>query len=204
MNIIRKLVCIAVLIGFGVITAQAQVRIGVIDYKKVVAGYWKTKEATVALKDRREDLLKELKGLGEDIKKGEDDYKKALEEANDQGVSGAERDKRKTTAESKLKSISDLKDRYREFDRNASANLNEQAQRMSERIDEKIRAVIAAHAKSNGLTLVLDVTARGQENRLLVVYSNGENDITDTIIEQLNSDAPADSSKSTGAKPDKK
>lgn len=184
--------------------AQAQTRIGIVDYKKVVAGYWKTKEATAALKDRREDLLKELKGLGEDIKKGEDEYRKLSDDANDQAVSAEERDKRKKAAETKLKSISELKERAREFDRNASANLNEQAQRMSERIDERIRAVVSARAKSAGFALVLDTAARSADNRPVVVYNNGENDITDGVIEQLNADAPPDALKKDEKKEEKK
>lgn len=203
-KMIRRTVWLLALTGLCAFSAQAQMRIGIVDYTKVVAGYWKTKEATTALKERREDLLKELKGLGENIKKGEEDYKKLLEETNDQAVSAAERDKRKSSAEAKLKSVSEDKERFREFDRNASANLKEQAQRMNERLDEKIRAVIASRAKSAGYALVLDSTARTAENRLVVAYTNGENDITESVLEQLNADAPADATKGTDTKSEKK
>jgi Skp family chaperone for outer membrane proteins len=191
-NMIGRTICILLLVSGCALTAQAQTRIGIVDYKKVVAGYWKTKEATSALKDRREDLLKELKGLGDNIKKGEEEYRDLSDKANDQAVSSEERDKKKKEAEAKLKAISEMKERARDFDRNASANLNEQAQRMSERIDERIRAVVSARAKTAGYTLVLDVAARSAENRPVVLFTNGENDITDGVIEQLNADAPPD------------
>lgn len=194
-KLIGKLALLIALTGFLGFSAQAQTRIGVVDYKKIMSGYWKTKEATAALKDRREDLLKELKGLSDQIKKGEDDFKDLNEKANDPAISADEKDKRKQSAEGKLKEISELKDRAREFDRNASANLNEQAQRMSERIDEKIRAVIASKAKSAGYALVFDTTARSADNRPVVAYSSGENDMTEGVIEQLNADAPADPAK---------
>lgn len=194
-NIICKAILTLALSGLFAFTATAQSRIGIVDYKKVIAGYWKTKEATAALKERREDLVKELKGLGDEIKKGEEEYRKLSDDANDQAVSTEEREKRKKEAETKLKSISDLKERAREFDRNASANLNEQAQRMNERINERINAVVAARAKTAGLTLVLDTAARSVENRSIVVYSNGENDITEAVLEQLNADAPPEAAK---------
>lgn len=202
-KMIRRTIWALVLAGTAAFTAQAQTRIGIVDYKKVVAGYWKTKEATTALKERREDLLKELKGLGEDIKKGEEDYKKLIEDANDPGVSAEEREKRKSSAETKLKSISEMKDRAREFDRNASANLNEQAARMSDRIDEKVRTVVTARAKSAGYGLVLDITSRSADNRPVVLYNNGDNDMTEGVLEQLNSDAPAEPAKGSEAKPEK-
>jgi len=194
-NMTRGMILAVVLSGLCAFTAQAQTRIGIVDYKKVIGGYWKTKEATAALKDRREDLLKELKGLGDQIKTGEEDYRRLSDEANDPLVSAEERDKRKQAAEAKLKAISEMKDRAREFDRNASANLNEQAQRMSERIDERIRAVVAARAKTAGYSLVLDTAALSKDNRPVVVFASGENDITDGVLEQLNADAPPETAK---------
>ena len=192
------------LAGFAGIGAQAQTRIATIDGKKLVNGFWKTKEAMAALKDRKDDLIKELKGLSEDIKKGEDEYKKLIEDANDQAVSPEERDKRKKAAETKLKTISELKDRAREFDRNASANLNEQAQRMSERIDERIHTAVGAQAKSAGYALVFDIAARGAEGKPVVSYANEENDLTQAVLKQINADAPPDAAKPEAKKEEKK
>ena len=204
-KLIGRLILTVAFAGFCGVRAQAQTRIATVDGKKVTTGYWKTKEAMTALKDRREDLLKELKGLADEVKKGEEEYKKLLENANDQAVSPEERDKRKKAAETKLKTIGELKTRAGEFDRNASANLNEQAQRMSERIDEKVREAVAARARSAGYSLVLDVAARGLENKPVVVYAkeNNPDDLTQTVLELLNSDAQAETSKPV-AKPEEK
>lgn len=194
-KLIGKLILAVVAAGLCAATATAQTRIATVDGKKLVNGYWKTKEATAALKDRREDLLKELKGLSDEIKKSEDEYKKLMEEAGDPAVSGSERDKRKAGAEAKLKSITELKERAREFDRNASATLNEQAQRMADRIDEKIKATVTARAKTAGYALVFDSSARAAENKLVVVYATEDNDLTASVLEQLNSDAPPETAK---------
>src|ERR1041384_2143118 len=102
-KLIQRTILATLLAGFCAGGAQAQTRIATIDGKKVTNGYWKTKEALNALKDRREDLLKEIKNLTEDIKKGEEEYKKLLEDANDQAISTEEREKRKKAAETKLK-----------------------------------------------------------------------------------------------------
>jgi Skp family chaperone for outer membrane proteins len=194
-NKLRITILAVALTGLCAFTAPAQTRIGIVDYKKAISGYWRTKEATALLKESREEKLKELKGLGDQIKTGEDDYRRLSEEANDPLISAEERDKRKLAAEARLKAISEMKERAREFDRNASGYLNEQAQRMSERIDERIRAVVAAKAKTAGYTLVLDTAALSKDNRPVVVYTNGENDITDSVLQQLNADAPPETAK---------
>jgi Skp family chaperone for outer membrane proteins len=194
-NKLRVTILAVVLSGLCAFTAQAQTRIGIVDYKKAISGYWRTKEATALLKESREEKLKELKGLGDQIKTGEDDYRRLSEEANDPLISAEERDKRKLAAEARLKAISEMKERARDFDQKASAYLNDQAQRMSERIDERIRAVVAAKAKTAGYTLVLDTAALSRENRPVVVYTSGENDITDSVLQQLNADAPPETAK---------
>lgn len=201
-KLIGRLILAMALAGFCAAGAQAQTRIATIDGKKVTNGYWKTKEALAALKDRREDLLKELKDVTDDIKKGEEEYKKLIEDANDQAISTEEREKRKKAAETKLKSIGEMKTRATEFDRTASSQLNELAQRMAERIDEKVRAVVAARAKSAGYALVLDTAAKGVENKPLVAYANDDNDLTQAVLDQLNSDAPAETK--SGAKAEDK
>lgn len=194
-KLIVRTVLVLALAGLGGLTAPAQTRIATVDFKKAVNGYWKTKEATLALKDRREDLLKELKGLSDDIKKAEEEYKKLVDDANDAAISAGEKEKRKLAAEAKLKSITELKERAREFDRNASATLNEQAQRMADRIDEKIRATVSARAKASGYGLVFDTSARGLEQKQVVVYASDDNDLTAAVLEQLNSDAPPETTK---------
>lgn len=138
-KLISRTVLALALAGFCAGTAHAQTRIATVDVKVSSTGIGRRRKPRPPSRIAREDLLKELKGLGDDIKKAEDEYKKLIEEANDQAVSPEERDKRKKSAETKLKTIGELKERARDFDRNASAQLNQQAERMAERIDEKIR-----------------------------------------------------------------
>jgi hypothetical protein len=48
-----------------------------------------------------------------------------------------------------------------------------------------------AMAKKQGYTLVLDRTALTMTGNPLVLYTSGENDLTEPLIKQLNSTAPA-------------
>lgn len=198
-KLIGRMVLTMALAGFYCVGAQAQTRIATVDGKKVTSGYWKTKEARSALQEREKDLSKELDELKIGIKKGQDEYKKLLEDANDQAVSPEERDKRKKAAETKLKSVAQLNDQAAEFLRSAQASLKELEQRMAERIDEKVRTAVSARAKSGGYALVLDTAARG-----VILYASEDNDLTQTVLSQLNSDAPADSGKSGAQTEEKK
>ena len=165
------------------------------DLGKIFDGYWKTKQAEAALKDRATDLEKEHKGMMDDYKKGNEEYQKLLTDANDQAVSTEEREKRKKSAETKLKQMKDLQETIAQFERQARTTLDEQRMRMRNNILDEIRKVINSKAKSLSYAFVLDVSAESAKNTPMVLYSSGDNDITDVVVQQLNLTAPTDTTK---------
>jgi outer membrane protein len=193
--LLRKLVLATVLGAVLTGSAWAQTRIATVDLRKLFEGYWKTKQADAALKDRAAEYDKEYKGMRDDYQKTKDEYQKLLGEANDQAVSAEERERRKQAAETKLRGIKDQEETMVAFERQARTTLEEQKRRMRDKILDEIRAVIVARAKSAGYGLVLDTAAETPNATSVVVFSSGENDLTAAVLEQLNLNAPPDSSK---------
>ena len=175
--------------------ALADTKIGTVDLRKLFDNYWKTKTAQAAIQERAAQLDKDDKGMKEDLKKGSDDYQKLLSQINDQGISTDERERRKQTADDKLKQLQGSKTAIEQFERQAQSTLSEQRQRMRENILGEIKLAINAKAKTDGYSLVLDSAAETVNGTLTVVYTNGENDLTDIILAQLNAGAPIDMSK---------
>ena len=192
----------ALLAGVLTVPAWAQTRIATVDLRKLFDGYWKTKQADSALKDRANDLDKEYKGLRDDYQKLKEEYQKLLADANDQAVSAEERGKRKQAAEAKLKSIKDTEDTVVQFERQARTTLDEQRRRMRDNILTEIRTVVNAKAKSAGFALVVDTAAESGNGTPIVVYTSGENDLTDGVLTQLNAGAPVEIPKPAEKKRD--
>jgi outer membrane protein len=190
---IKKLKVIAWMLTFAAIaaSASAQNRIAIVDLRKVFDEYYKTKAADATLKDRAGDLEKERKALTDQYQKLTEDYKKALDGANDQAVSADEREKRKKTAESKLIEIKELEQNLTQFDRQSRTTLEEQQRRMRDNILTEIKNVINTKAKSGSYSLVVDTAAETINKTPVVMYTNGENDLTVAVLAQLNSGAPA-------------
>ena len=176
-------------------SALAQTKIGTVDLRKLFDSYWKTKTAQAAIQERAAQLDKDDKGMKEDLKKGSDDYQKLLLQVNDQGISTDERERRKSAADEKLKQLQGSKTAIEQFERQAQATLGEQRQRMRENILGEIKIAVNAKAKTAGYALVLDSAAETVNGTLTVVYTNGENDMTDAILSQLNAGAPIDVTK---------
>ena len=182
------------------VSSQAQVKIGTVDMQKVFEGFYKKKQADAMLQERGADADKVIKGWEEDYKKANEEYRKLVEGANDQAVSADEREKRKKIAEAKLVDIRDIEKNYTQFKREAGTQIDEMKRRWQEKILQEIREVIATKAKAQGFTLVLDTGNRF--DLPVVLYTNGQNDLTDEVISELNANAPKDALTS-GAKEEK-
>jgi Skp family chaperone for outer membrane proteins len=188
----------------GSVEALAQARLATIDLRKVFDGYWKTKQADGALKDRAADMEKEYNNMRDDLKKGREDYQALLNSANDQAVSSEEREKRKKNAEEKLRFLKQSEDSLIQYERQARATLDEQRKRMRDNILGEIRTVLNAKAKTANVSMVIDVSSESANNTPNVLYSNNENDMTQDILSQLNAGAPVDAGKADEKKDEKK
>src|SRR5215470_18720649 len=201
--LLRKWLPVVLLLSWMSGSALAQGRIATIDLRKVFDNYWKTKQADAALKDRAADMEKEYKNMDEDWKKSKQDYQTLLNSANDQNVSLDEREKRKKTAEDKLKAIKETEDTISQYERQSRSTLDEQRRRMRDNILVEIRNVLNARAKSASYGLVVDTAAESVNNTPIVLYFNNDNDVTEEILKALNSGAPADLPKADEKKDQK-
>lgn len=182
--------CVAGLLAGAAAPLFAQPRLGVIDLKRVFDGYYKTQAADADLKKRGAELEKDAKALRDQLQKAADDYKRALDEANDQALSADEREKRKKAAEGKLLEIKTHQQTLEDFDRTARTSLAEQERSLREKILTEIRTVINARAKAAGYSLVVDTAAETINRTPVVLFHNGENDLTSTVLSELNAAAP--------------
>ena len=165
-------------------------KIGIIDMERVWAKYYKTKQAQAQVDDQTADFEKRKKGLLEDYQKANKEYNKLMESAKDQAVSSDERERRKSAAEKKLLEIKEIEQDANLYQRTTDEQLKMQARRMTEIILRDIRELVDAKARAGGYTLVIDVAAKSAVGTPIVLYTNGQNDMTQEVLSQLNSTAP--------------
>ena len=187
---ILVILAIVALLALSASPASAQSRIATVDLKKLFDNYWKKKQAEAALIDRGADLEKEFKAMMEDYTKGKEAYKTLTAAATDPATSESERDRKKQEAEDKLSSLKAQEEAMTKFQNQARATIDEQRRRTRDNILGEIRKVVDGRAKLAGYSMVIDVAAETINNTPVILYSTGENDITDAVLSQLNSSAP--------------
>src|SRR5262249_45299686 len=140
-------------------SVQAQTKIATVDLRKIFEGYFKTKQADAQLRERGADAEKQYSGMLEDYKKANEDYKRLVESANDQAVSGDEREKRKKSAESKVLELNEIEKTLTQYKREKQATFDEQKRRMRDQIVREIREQINNKARAGNFNLVFDTSA---------------------------------------------
>jgi outer membrane protein len=191
-NFARTLSLIAVVLAFTGLPALAQTKIGTVDLKRLFDNYYKTKLATQAIQGKADDLDKDYANMTAEFKKQNDQYEQAMEAADDPAVSTDERQRRKQTAADQLKQLQDRKAAIEQFQRQAQMTLSDQRQRMRDSILDEIKAVVSQKAKAAGDTLVLDTAAQTANGTPAIIFTSGDNDLTDDVLKQLNAGAPTD------------
>jgi outer membrane protein len=173
-------------------SALAQSRVATVDLRQLFDNYWKTKQAQAGIQDIATQLDKDDKSMKDDLNKATGDYQQLLAQANDQAISADERDRRKQAAADKLKQLEDHRTAIAQYENQAQATLNDKRQRMRDKILGEIQTAVNTAAKGGGYTLVIDTAAETVNATPTVVYHSDENDLTDTVLKQLNAGAPID------------
>jgi outer membrane protein len=203
-RLLLKLIPGLVLFAMLETAAHAQIKIATVDLSRVFTNYWKTKQADAALQDMKAEMTKSDKEMLDTRQKSIDSYQKLLADANNQVLSSDEREKRKKSAEEKLKELKDLEQSIGQFEQQAKVRLSEQSLRMRDNLLVEIRAAVNSKGKAGTYTLILDSAAQTADRTPVMLYSTAE-DITDGVLAQLNAGAPIDvEEKKPASKTDKK
>jgi Skp family chaperone for outer membrane proteins len=180
----------AALAGWGRPAWAADQKIATFNLRKAFDAYYKTIQSTAAIKLEAAEVDKERTQMIENGRKHEDEWRKLIDKANDQSLSAEEREKAKKAASDKYAELETDKQYINTYDRDATVRLREKETLRRDDIVKEIESVVAAHAKSAGYTMVLDPSGESFNKAPVVLYSNGQDDMTDAIIKELNAAAP--------------
>jgi Skp family chaperone for outer membrane proteins len=161
-----------------------------LDMKKLFDNFWKTRRSQLDFDTEIRGAKREENALIEQINKAEEEYKKLLENANDQALSAEEREKRKKAAEEKFSDLRRAQGALEQFRQTAQITLREKQMRIINNIVKELREQVTAKAREMGCTLVIDSSAESAASTPVFLYCNLE-DITETLINELNARAPA-------------
>ena len=179
---------------------NAATAIGVISLEKVYNGYWKTDVENKKLKTKQEEALERIKKLEESLRKEGTVLGNMIKAMQDPRLAAAEQSKRQQQVQTKQKELQQMQDAIRGFRERTQKDLELDMRKAREQIMEEIQQIVSAEAKKRELNLVLDHAARSAAIAPIVIFTDGENDLTEQVLRQLNLSDPK---KGSGGDKDK-
>lgn len=181
-------------------TLDAATAIGVISLEKVYNGYWKTDVENKKLKTKQEEALDRIKKLEESLRKEGTVLGNMIKAMQDPRLAAAEQSKRQQQVQTKQKELQQMQDAIRGFRERTQKDLELDMRKAREQIMEEIQQIVSTEAKKRKLNLVLDEAARSAAIAPIVIFTDGENDLTEEVLRQLNLSDPK---KGSGGDKDK-
>lgn len=181
-------------------TLNAATAIGVISLEKVYNGYWRTDVENKKLKTKQEEALDRIKKLEESLRKEGTVLGNMIKAMQDPRLAAAERSNRQQQVQTKQKELQQMQDAIRGFRERTQKDLELDMRKAREQIMEEIQQIVSTEAKKRKLNLVLDEAARSAAIAPIVIFTDGENDLTEEVLRQLNLSDPK---KGSGGNKDK-
>ena len=179
---------------------NAATAIGMISLEKVYNGYWRTDVENRKLKTKQEEALDRIKKLDESLRKEGTVLGNMIKAMQDPRLAAAERSKRQQQVQTKQKELQQMQDAIQGFRERTRKDLELDMRKQREQIMEEIQQIVSNEAKKRKLNLVLDAAARSASIAPIVIFTDGENDLTEEVLRQLNLSDPK---KGSGANKDK-
>ena len=181
-------------------TLNAATAIGVISLEKVYNGYWRTDVETKKLKRKQEEALDRITKLEASLRKEGTVLGNMIKAMQDPRLAAAERSNRQQQVQTKQKELQQMQDAIQGFRERTRKDLELDMRKEREQIMEEIQQIVSTEAKKRKLNLVLDEAARSAAIAPIVIFTDGENDLTEEVLRQLNLSDPK---KGSGGNKDK-
>ncbi len=171
--------------GANPVLAQEQ-RFAFIDMDRVFNEFYKTQLADAQLQERAEEFNEERRRMIAEYEELQESFSVAREDAQSTALSEEVRRQRRSEAEEKLIELREMETRIQSFDESRRKQLEDQGQRMRNRLVNEIQDVIRNYAKAEGYHVVIDSSGQSLNAIELILYVDEETDISEPVIETLN------------------
>jgi len=171
-------------------SANAQIKIGVIDMNTVFTQYYRTKDAEAKLNEARAAAKKELDDRLETLKKSMDEINKINADLDKPELSKDAKDKATKGRDEKVNEARNLDREITEFRGTRERQLQEQFVRMRKDIIDDIMKIVNAKVATAGFDVVFDKSGMSMGQIPVLVYSRNDLDFSKEIVDSLNKAAP--------------
>ena len=172
------------------VSSEAATSIATISLDKVYDGYWKTDQENEKLKKKQKKAQDKIKELNQALTKDGEVLNRMIKALNDPNLSAAEKTKRQQQAGLKQQELQQQSEAIRAYGNATGKDLELEMRKARDGIMEEIKQVVAQKARAGGFEIVLDKAGKSAAIAPIVVFSADGNDLTESVLKQLNLSDP--------------
>ncbi len=199
----NKLLLLCLLAFAPVSLANADLKIAVVDLGKAFDAYYKTKDASAHIDEKKAAYTKDIQDMVADFQHMQDDAQKLYQAANDATLSQQARADKATALTAKKQDLLNMQNKIEEMKTEDSNAIKDEIFRRHKEIVDEITGVVTAISAPQGYDLVIDKSSASAASGIPIILYNSSKliDITADVIAKLNAGAPAGGTAPSGAAP---
>ncbi len=182
----------ATLFAAGSVSAQTQMKIGIVDMKRVVQEYHKTKEAEKKVNEDKSKAKKDLDQRSAAYQKLIERWQEAMKIVQDKLVNAELKQQKQAEAQKLSSEAKALEREIDEFRRRREQQLQEQVMRMRKGLLDDISQQVEEKAKLDNYDLVFDKSGVSPSGVKFLLHSKDAVDFSNEVLGVLNKNAPKD------------
>jgi Skp family chaperone for outer membrane proteins len=198
----KKLLLLSLMAFAPVSFANADLKIAVVDLGKAFDAYYKTKDASAKIEEKKAAYTKEIQDMVADFQHMQDDAQKLYQKSQDATLAQQARSDAAAALQQKKQDLMNMSNKIEERKTEDSNTIKDEIVRRHQDIVGEITKVVSDYAAPQGYDLVLDKSSAAAASGIPIILYNSSKliDVTADIITKLNAGAPAGGAP-TGAAP---
>lgn len=199
----KKYLFLCLLAFAPVSLANADLKVAVVDLGKAFDQYYKTKDASARIEEKKAGYQKEIQEMVAEYQHMSDEAQKLNAAASDPTLSPAARDDKGKALQQKKQDLLNMQNKIQEAQAERSNEIKDELFRRHKEIVDEISKVISEYSGPQGFDLVIDKSSASAASGVPIVLYNSSKliDITTDVITKLNAGAPAAGTAPSGAAP---
>ena len=164
----------------------AEVKIAVVDIKKVFDEYEKTKTVEIKLNQQAEVFREYSAQLEQQYKNIRKQYEDARDDSQNIAYSAAERENKRLKAQQLYESLMLKEQELKSYRESRQTQIRDMSAKLRDEVIDEIRRAVHNKAVLEGYTIVIDKSGKSMSDVGFVIYVQPNLDITESVIQDLN------------------
>lgn len=167
-------------------SVRADNEIVFIDQQEVFKRFYKTQLAQDQIRQQLDDIKRERDQMESEVESMKTEIETLRTDARDKTLSEDIRANKRDLLEEKLVALQKKQKDMADFEKLRKQQIDEQNQRMTNKLFDEIHDAVVTYAKKQGYRAVIDRSAQSRMGPDVVLYSDIKSDITARVLAVLN------------------